>query len=262
MRLYCSLLVSIALLLTWGCESLRLGRLAGLAALAVSLCNSPPSLATTESLPSHHKVYFGVGCFWHVQHEFVEAEKRLLGRNDDQISSTAGYAGGKAGEKDARVCYHNFQGAPDYGKLGYAEVVQVDVPDDSLGAFASQYFSLFQNKDRPDRGDRGLEYRALLGLEGGLQPSSPLYQQVARVAAEKGFRLQPGVGGDADTLDRGGLVYVMDAQAFPFQQAEVYHQFHDGFMPGEQYPAAYHELRGLRLRAGTLRDTGCPDSLF
>jgi hypothetical protein len=72
-------------------------------------------------------VYFGVGCFWHVQvccysvligccpsphltislpspspsphhllqHEFVEAEKRVLGRSDEQLTSLAGYAGGR-----------------------------------------------------------------------------------------------------------------------------------------------------------------------
>jgi len=27
-------------------------------------------------------VYFGCGCFWHVQHEMVEAERRILGRSD------------------------------------------------------------------------------------------------------------------------------------------------------------------------------------
>jgi peptide methionine sulfoxide reductase MsrA len=40
-------------------------------------------------------VYFGVGCFWHVQHEFVQAEKNM-GRSDDQITSRAGYAGGNS----------------------------------------------------------------------------------------------------------------------------------------------------------------------
>lgn len=31
-------------------------------------------------------VYFGIGCFWHVQHEFVEAERRILNRPDDKIT--------------------------------------------------------------------------------------------------------------------------------------------------------------------------------
>eukprot|EP00804_Cyclotella_cryptica_P012238 CCRYP_013843-RA/>CCRYP_013843-RA protein AED:0.06 eAED:0.06 QI:123/1/1/1/1/0.66/3/552/225 len=38
-------------------------------------------------------VYFGCGCFWHVQHEFVEAERRILSRPDDRLTSRAGYAG-------------------------------------------------------------------------------------------------------------------------------------------------------------------------
>ena len=46
--------------------------------------------------------YFGCGCFWHVQHEFVEAERKLLGRKDMQLSARAGYAGGKV-----RVCNLN-----------------------------------------------------------------------------------------------------------------------------------------------------------
>ena len=48
-------------------------------------------------------IYFGVGCFWHVQHEFVEAEKKLLGRGDMEVTSYAGYAGGKAGAKEGKV---------------------------------------------------------------------------------------------------------------------------------------------------------------
>ncbi len=31
-------------------------------------------------------VYFGVGCFWHVQHEFVESEKRILGRTNTELT--------------------------------------------------------------------------------------------------------------------------------------------------------------------------------
>mmetsp|Transcript_15812 Transcript_15812/g.31890 ORF Transcript_15812/g.31890 Transcript_15812/m.31890 type:complete len:94 (-) Transcript_15812:194-475(-) len=68
------------------------------------------------------------GCFWHVQHEFVEAERKILGRSDDQITSRAGYAGGKAGALDGKVCYHNAGNVADYGKLGHAEVVSMRIP--------------------------------------------------------------------------------------------------------------------------------------
>ena len=65
----------------------------GQLAVASSLCLgvASPSDATGSYDAS---VYWGVGCFWHVQHEFVSAEKNLLGRTDDSVSSLAGYAGG------------------------------------------------------------------------------------------------------------------------------------------------------------------------
>ena len=50
-------------------------------------------------------VYFGCGCFWHVQHEFVEAERKILGRKDKELTSRAGYAGGTNGK--LQPCYHN-----------------------------------------------------------------------------------------------------------------------------------------------------------
>jgi hypothetical protein len=57
-----------------------------------------------ESLSSAEEdVYFGVGCYWHIQHEFVEAERKLLNRDDAQLTSRTGYAGGKATDKEGRV---------------------------------------------------------------------------------------------------------------------------------------------------------------
>jgi peptide methionine sulfoxide reductase MsrA len=32
------------------------------------------------------KVMFGAGCFWHVQHEFVSAERNLLQRSDQDLT--------------------------------------------------------------------------------------------------------------------------------------------------------------------------------
>ena len=66
---------------------------AGVAALLLQ--NSSPAAAAEED--ELISVYFGCGCFWHVQHEFVEAERNILQRSDDAITSRAGYAGGKAG---------------------------------------------------------------------------------------------------------------------------------------------------------------------
>ena len=42
-------------------------------------------------------VYFGNGCFWGRQHEFVALEKDVLHRSDVEVKSLAGYAGGKRG---------------------------------------------------------------------------------------------------------------------------------------------------------------------
>jgi hypothetical protein len=98
-------------------------------------------------------VYFGVGCFWHIQHEFIQAERDLLGRSDDQLTSLAGYAGGKniqkaAGTNQPLVCYHNLMGVADYGKLGHGEVVGMKLPADQIETFGKVYFSLFNPKTK------------------------------------------------------------------------------------------------------------------
>jgi hypothetical protein len=156
-------------------------------------------------------VYFGVGCFWHIQHEFIEAERKLLGRSDHELTAATGYAGGKSNDK---VCYHNLQFIADYGKLGHGEVVGIKLPQDKIVDFARVYFSLFSpSGDRVDPQDRGGEYRSLLGLPGGT--AHPLYPKVDAVAAEAGFKLEPGKGNDPDTLGKK-LVYVYDTKQFPF----------------------------------------------
>ena len=74
----------------------------------------------------------------------------------------------------------------------------------------------------------------------------------------KGLKLARGSGDDGDTLGTG-KVWLYDTAAFPFYQAEVYHQFHDGFMRGEQYGPKYNGLRMTAYEEGRLSDTGCPD---
>jgi hypothetical protein len=60
--------------------------------LAISLAIAPLLLASTsiaayaDEPKDGQKYYWGVGCFWHAQHEFVEAEKRILGRTDEQLT--------------------------------------------------------------------------------------------------------------------------------------------------------------------------------
>tara|TARA_B100000482_G_scaffold179408_1_gene151164 strand:+ start:192 stop:686 length:495 start_codon:yes stop_codon:yes gene_type:complete len=98
------------------------------------------------------EVYFGNGCFWGRQHEFVQTERTQLGRSDDEVSSLVGYAGGfSAKGKDGKVCY--YYGAPDtvYERLGHGEVVRTVLSDTSptkatedLRAFAKTYFANFK----------------------------------------------------------------------------------------------------------------------
>jgi len=204
-------------------------------------------------------VYFGVGCFWHIQHEFIGAERELLGRSDHQLSSRTGYAGGSKLDKEGRVCYHNFQNIADYGKMGHGEVVGMSIPEKSIVDFAKVYFSLFNptTKDRVDPMDRGGEYRSLLGLPGG--PGHPLYPGIEAAAIDAGFTLKAGKGNDPDTLGKQ-IVYVMDSKEFPFYQAEVYHQYHDDFL-SPPYGRKYNSLVNLALEDGRVKGTGCPDRI-
>ncbi|GHP04851.1 hypothetical protein PPROV_000360300 [Pycnococcus provasolii] len=235
------------------------------------------ALAAEEQTATADKqvsVYFGSGCFWHVQHEFVVAEQSLLAREKLAITARAGYAGG---EGTVRVdgmdttCYHSvsFPGSDasraDYGRLGHGEVVGMTIPESKVYDFAAEYFKLLDgNGDRPDKADRGPEYRSLIGIPGGV--NGPLFQAVARAASEKemnkGGKIQllAGKGSDADTLGKRA-VWVYDTNSQPFHQAEVYHQFHDGFFPGEDYPRTYNGMQQELVRSGALQGTGCPDSV-
>lgn len=203
-------------------------------------------------------VYFGVGCYWHIQHEFVEAERKLLNRGDTELTSRTGYAGGTATDKEGRVCYHNFSSIADYGKLGHGEVVGMKIPQSSIGDFAKEYFDLFTAKgERVDPMDKGGEYRSLIGLPNGMD--NPSYPAVEAAANAKGMTLAMGKGNDPDTL---GLkkVFVYDNAKFPFYQAEVYHQFHNDFQ-SPAYGKKYNDLQTLAFDDGRLKITGCPDKV-
>ena len=130
--------------------------------LAGNLWQAVEPAAAVARLPSDDDVlvYVGAGCFWHVQHEMVVAEQKLLGRNGDSFTAIAGYAGGTKVGKDGKVCYHNMAFDSDYGKLGHTEVVAVRVPEDSVEGFVEAYISLFDSKGiRADPQDAGGEYR-------------------------------------------------------------------------------------------------------
>ncbi|KAL7430786.1 hypothetical protein ACHAXH_002505 [Discostella pseudostelligera] len=186
-------------------------------------------------------IYFGCGCFWHVQHEFVQAEKNILLRSDMELTARAGYAGGKAGSMNGKVCYHNAQNIADYGKLGHAEVVVLRIPTSKFEDFVKEYCKLF-DKDglRPDQfGDRGTEYRNLVGIPGG--KSSPLADILVKASMASGDKLDFAVG-KGDDADVPKVSFIMDTATSPFYVAENYHQFHDGFRLDENYPDSYNSL--------------------
>lgn len=191
------------------------------------------------------------------QHEFVEAERKILGRSDDEITSRAGYAGGKAGALNGKVCYHNAPNIADYGKLGHGEVVGMKIPANKFEEFAIEYFKLF-DKDgiRPDQwGDRGTEYRNLVGIPGG--KSSPLAESLVKASVATGDKLDFAVG-KGDDKDLPKVSFIMDTADYPFFVAEQYHQFHDGFKLDENYPNAYNSLAGKFGKKG--EDFGsCPN---
>jgi hypothetical protein len=125
--------------------------------LLLSVVDPGRALAAQED---GEEVYFGAGCFWHVQHEMTNAERTILGRGTDKFTSRTGYAGGTRADPEGRVCYHNFQGVADYGKLGHGEVVGLRIPQSAVGDFAGEYFALFGDRgERADPMDKGGEYR-------------------------------------------------------------------------------------------------------
>jgi hypothetical protein len=84
--------------------SSRRSLLKNLLAASVATAAAPALASDTDK---DIDVYFGCGCFWHAQHEFIEAERTILGRSDSELTSRAGYAGGKGGSKNGKVCYNN-----------------------------------------------------------------------------------------------------------------------------------------------------------
>ena len=132
----------------------------------------------------------------------------------------------------------------------------MSLPSDKVEAFASQYFALFGvDSERPDKGDIGAEYRSVIGIPGGVEGDSYIAVKRALEKSGKDLKLIAGKGNEKDTLGQK-IVYVMDSDLFPFKQAEIYHQFHDGFFPGEQYDEAYHRIKDKAIADGRLKPTG------
>lgn len=59
--------------------------LLSLAIIPLLLASTPSSAYADDANPIQ-SYYWGVGCFWHTQHEFINAEKTILGRTDEQLT--------------------------------------------------------------------------------------------------------------------------------------------------------------------------------
>ncbi|KAK3252183.1 hypothetical protein CYMTET_38510 [Cymbomonas tetramitiformis] len=207
---------------------------------------------------SNVSIYFGNGCYWGRQYIYVqEIEKRLLHREDSEITALGGYAGGLKTGENGRLCYHNLNNTDDYASLGHAEVVQVTVPIEVVPDAVKIYFDTFIELEqdvwsREDIFDRGPGYRAMIGIPGGMK--GPLFSAV-RAANIHNMTLQEGRGSDEDTFDLN-KVWLMDSFEFPFHQAELCLQFHNN--QTSTYPAAYHHIRDVLIANGRLHGTKCP----
>mmetsp|Transcript_55643 Transcript_55643/g.129544 ORF Transcript_55643/g.129544 Transcript_55643/m.129544 type:complete len:296 (-) Transcript_55643:63-950(-) len=193
-------------------------------------------------------IYFGLGCFWHIQYKFINAEREILNRTDSMLTAITGYA---AAEEAGPYCYYD-------GKM-HAEAVHLKIPAWSVPAFATVYWKAFVGMDRSHTNDRGPNYRAVIGLEGGVDAELLAEIDAAQAGnVAQQFRLEAGSGGDRDTLGEP-LVWVYDSTRFPFHQAEIYHQFHDDYLPNGKYPEEYNSLYRVLLCTGELSPTSCPN---
>jgi len=134
------------------------------------------------------------------------------------------------------------------------------IPASKFQDFAEEYCKLF-DKDgfRPDQsGDRGTEYRNLVGIPGG--KSSPLAQLLVKASLATGDKLDFAVG-KGDDKDLPKVSFIMDTADFPSYVAEQYHQFHDGFKLDENYPGSYNSLASKFAKKG--EDFGtCPNGMM
>lgn len=226
-------------------------------------------------VPTGSKIYFGNGCFWGRQRDFVRIEQELLGRSTKEVTSLVGYAAGQKTGRNGRVCYYGHGRIPqtdEYEHLGHAEVVEVQLSqNDELAReevrhFAELYFSQFnklegQGMQRLDPQDEGPGYRNVIGLPAGIHGDM---FRIISACNVNGMELLEGTGGRFDEFhnpveaDLINVVYIMDSEAFPFHRAEQFHQFHHGL--GKMFPPTYTQrLRREQMQLGRILPTGCPE---
>ncbi|KAL3782481.1 hypothetical protein ACHAW5_009776 [Stephanodiscus triporus] len=224
--------------------------------LSVLLLPSGRALAlAADEEEEDESVYFGAGCFWHVQHEMIEAEKSILGRGSHQFTSRTGYAGGKKTDGDGRVCYHNFQGVADYGRslLGLPGGRDHPMFDKVLAAASDRGMTLTDGRGNdPDTLGKRLVY---------VMDSRvfPFYQAEVCEYIRAHSR-----DGDTDGINSplrltivlfSSLLYV-----FFLSFGRKDHQYHNDFLT-PAYGKEYNDLVNAALDDGRIKITGCPDRM-
>jgi len=224
---------------------------------AVTVRYHPLILLINLSLSLSMLVYRSLYLYLSLTHSLTHSITHSITHSRTQ----KGYAGGK---NKSRLCYHNANGTDDYGEYGHAEVVMVDVgsEDKALLLFKTYFEKSFVAYNattftRPDVYDLGQEYRAVIGVPGGVRSSK--YVSLIQQANLHKMKLIEGKGSsDPDTLDTNSI-YVYDSDRFPFTQAELCMQFHDDppALRGP-FPDSYHNLKKSLISTGRLHSTTCP----
>merc|ERR1711871_773641 len=191
----------------------------------------------------------------------VEFEQTTLGRSTASVTALTGYAGGAVNASASRACYDNENHVDEYVGFGHAESVSLRAD----GTFQVQqaveaFLMTFEEVEekvwaRPDFRDQGPQYRAIIGIPGGLRgPLGPILR-VANEAVHN-VSLVEGKGSDPDTFQKNEVNVYNTDEGFRFFQAEPCLQFHDDQQ--EKYAAAYHDLKDIQEANHRILDTGCP----
>lgn len=261
----------------------------GIVGLFWCFASPPPFAIRATEAPRWHlndpasSVYFGDGCFWHTQYDtwLVEQDRNgsFGGRGHSEVTSLIGYAGGLYAAPDGTVCYHGVP-ASDYGLLGHAEAVSVELSGDA-GRKQAQVAELAHHffedgfasvrcetgdlgcvngfrRQRLDPQDFGPMYRNNIGLPGGMANEEwfPLIQ----AANTYQMPLIEGAGGAEADREGEYVVYIYDSDVFPFFRGEGYHQFHPNDVLGRPVPLSYlTDLKEVQRSLGRLDGHGCID---
>lgn len=243
------------------------------ASAAGAVVSADSASSSTDASDNTTPIYFGNGCFWGRQKDFVDVEK-ALGREGGRISAITGYAGGAKGAGPGdKVCYYYGPKQAVYEELGHAEVVQMELRGETaqtrrqMEAFADTYFGQFRKTPfgmmRLDPQDAGPAYRNVIGIPKGVD--SPLFE-VLKERNKNGMDLIPSDGNDfnrgkAKDNDQINVVYIVDSDKLPFYRAEQYHQFHNGI--GKPFSKEYTvDLKRALTSTRRIGPTGCPELRF